>query len=690
MMLRGLWFAAGAIALIPAVAGAQAHGAPEESEIVVTAPIEGRGIESLQGVVVLARDDLVANMAGGLGETLDHTPGVGSTFYGAGASRPIIRGLGEDRVRVLQNGIGAIDASSASPDHAVTSDGLEAARIEVLRGGAALAYGGNAVGGVINVIDESIPRRAPADGFDLDLTAALSSVDEGRHGAAGASFALGSVAVRLDAAGHDTDNYRVPGFARSAPLRAAEPPAPGDAEIAGKAPNSFTELSSAGAGASLVGAWGYAGFAARRLETSYGLPPEEAGARVGGFIDLEQTRYETRGDVRIGVGPFTRLDWAAQHSDYEHTEFEDTGEAGTTFFSEGYEARLEAHNGGEDTPLNGAIGAQMSETDFAAAGDEKFIDPTNTRDWGVFAVQRWDQGGFGFEGGARYEERDLKNAPAAAPVRERAFDAASVSLGAFLRPAENWFVAATAARTERAPTAQELFAEGPHIATGAFERGDPALDIETALSGELSVRYTSGKTSLEANLYRIAFNGFIALVPTDLEFDLTTETEGPVGSSPPGDDVLPIFQFVQRDAAFTGGEVSLRQGIAEMGGWTVSVDGAIDWVRASFDEGGAIPRIPPRTVTLGAGADSALVSLRLEAVDTAAQDHIAAFETTTEGSTLLNARATFRPFGGERGVAVILDGRNLTDEDSHVHASFLKDELPRPGRNIRVVLQASF
>ncbi len=671
---------AGGLALLPVAASAQAAS---QDEIVVTAPLEGSQIESLQGAIVLRREDLLETLNGGLGETLERTPGVSSTFYGAGASRPIIRGLGEDRVRVLQNGVGAIDAASASPDHAVTSDGLEADRIEVLRGAAALAYGGNAIGGVINVLDQSIPTRVPAGGRTLAAFGALTSGNEGREGALAATLGEGPFVLRLDASARETGDYEIPGFTNS-----------DGTGTEGVAPNSFTSLTSYGVGASRVGQRGFAGLAVQRHETEYGLPPENAG-EAGGRIELEQTRIETRGELRARLGPFDHFDWGAQRSDYTHTEFEADGAPGTTFSNEGYEARVEAHNRGLADRLRGAIGAQVSDVDFRADGEESFIAPTGTRDWGLFAVQRYDLGWGGLEGGARYEAREVANE--ALGVRE--FDAASVSLGGFWRPAENWFVGVTAARTERAPTAVELFAEGPHLATAAYEQGDTSLDVETARSLELSARYGTAAVSFEANVYRVDFDDYIALSPTGLVFydDEDMGIDGIVGDGDPilgslGPDamVLPVFAFGARDARFEGGEVSLEGRLFALGAWTVRADAAVDWVRATFDAGGNVPRIPPRSVTLGLNAESEALTLRVEGVDTAAQNDVAFGETATAGSTVLNARATWRPFGRERAISLMLDGRNLTDEDVRVHSSFLKDVLPRPGRSLRLALAAQF
>jgi iron complex outermembrane recepter protein len=656
---------AAATALFPAAALAQQ--ADDEPEIVVTAPLEGSRIESLQGAEVLRREDIIEQLNGGLGDTLDATPGISTTFFGAGASRPIIRGLGEDRVRVLQNGIGAIDASTASPDHAVTADGLDAERIEVLRGAAALAYGGNAIGGVVNVIDQSIPTRA-IDTMTFSGLAGYSSVDEGTQATGNVGFGVGDLSFRLSAASRETDNYDTP---------------------IGEAPNSWTDLTTYSAGASLAQDWGFGGVAIKRTEDNYGLLPEGVG-EPGGHIEMEQTRIETRGDIRIDVGPFDRLDWGAQTSDYEHTEFEGDGEPGTRFTSEGWEARLEAHHGGEQ--LQGAIGLQATDVDFAAEGDEAFISATNTRDLGVFAVERYDRGRWGLEGGARFERREIENQTFG--VRE--FENVSASAGIFFRPAQNWFTGATIAHTERAPTAIELFSDGPHLATANYEVGDPDMGQEEALSVEGSVRYDSGPMRFEINLFRVGFKDYIALVERGDVFwiDEDTDTSGfapDEASAPAGaDEVLPVFNFVQQDATFTGGEISVTARLFETAGFTFTGNAALDLVRSDFDDSGHPPRIPPQAITLGLEAENPHWTGRVEVVDTAEQDRLAAFETPTDGYTFFNASLAFRPQGEQGAWTIRLDGRNLTDELGRVHSSFLKDELPLPGRNVRLTLTTEF
>ncbi len=649
------WLAALSVgAIAPALAQ------EEEDEIVVTAPLESARIESLQGATSLNRDEIVENLEPSLGDMLDRQPGIASSAFGAGASRPIIRGLGEDRVRVLQNGVGAIDASTASPDHAVTADGLDAERIEVLRGAAALAYGGNAVGGVVNVIDQSIPTRR-SERVDAAALAGMASVDQARFAAANAGLGAGSLQLHLSASARDAEPYNTP---------------------AGQALNQFAQHLAYSAGASLVHDWGYAGLAGKRTENQYGL-------LTGGRIDMEQTRFEMRGDARVDLGFFDGLDFAAQRSEYQHTEFENNGEAGTRFSSEGYETRLEAHH--RNGAHRGVTGIQISDVDLAAVGAEAFLSATAARDFGVFAIERWDSDRWGLEGGLRGERRELDNLNFGA----RDFDSFSVSLGAFWRPAEHWFLGGTLARTERAPTAVELFSDGPHLATESYEVGDAGLQRETALSFEASLRFARGAVRFEASAFALSFSDYIALLQRGDVFwlDEIADTSGfsPSASDPAipaGAEILPVFHFSVRDAQFVGGEISIAAPWFEAAGWRVNWEAAFDFVQASFDAGGHPPRIPPASLRFGLNTENEFWSGGVEIVAIAEQNRLAPFETKTEGFTMLNAGLGWRPRGGE--LTLRLDGRNLTDQLGRVHSSFLKQELAMPGRDFRISLRAEF
>ena len=658
---------------------------PAQDEIVVTVTALGdRSVDALQGNVTLDRGDVIESLGDGLGETLEDQPGVASTFFGRGASRPIIRGLGEDRIRVLSNGLAQIDASSVSPDHAVGSEGLDAETIEVLRGAAALPYGGNAVGGVVNVLDGRILERAPDQAFSGQaLASAATGLDEAQAALA-MTFAGHRFALRVDGFTRDAGDYEIPGFAESVSLRAEETaeataagePAPDFAE--GTVPNSFAEADGAGVGLSTYGGWGYAGFSARRLESTYGIPeaakPEEGPSNdvavfAGPRIELEQTRLESRIGLNRGFGIVDRVQLEAAYVDYQHTEVEETGEAGTVFTNEGFDARAEVyHSIGVST---GVIGLTGTSVEFAAEGDEAFVTPTDIQDVGLFLVERFEFGAWTIDGGARAERRSYGNEA----FGDKDYDLFAASLGAGYRPFEGLLVGLTVARSERAPTEIELFANGAHLATNTFEVGNPNLEKEVSTSIEGTVRWTGARFGFEVNAFRIGFEDYTTFFATGLD---------------DAESGLPIFQAAQDDAIFAGGEITARGDLGQVGPVFLRADVSFDVVRAELDTGGNVPRIPPRSFTLGLEGETDRFSARAEWVNVAQADDLAGFETPTEGYDLINARFSFRPVAGQDRLVVRLDGRNLTNEEARVHPSFVKDLLPRPGRSVRLVLSSTF
>lgn len=667
--------------LFSAQAFAQDARIAEEEPIIVTAPLDRARDDIAQGVVVLDQEAILEAPIGGLGETLESQPGVASSFFAGGASRPIIRGLGEDRIRILSNGIGVIDASSVSPDHAVAAEGLEAERIEVLRGPAALAYGGNAVGGVVNVIDGLIAEEPVEAGFSGKYYAGVATGLESEAAAGGVGFAHGPLVVRLEAFTRSADDYEIPGYADAhaeEEIEEGEDPA---AFAFGVAPNSFADADGVSLGVSLVSERAFVGASVRRFETLYGIPEgahehegeeeEEDAIFPGPRIDLEQTRIDLRAGIEGDFLIFDRAHAAFAHVDYEHQEIEPTGEPATLFTNEGWEARIEAHQreasfaGGT---LSGVWGVSAFDKDFTAEGEEAFISPTTTDEIGGFGVQSWTIGPFGLEGGVRYDRRTLDNVVEG----EREFDLMSVSASASWRPDPRFFLGLTLARTERAPTETELFANGPHLATAAFEVGDPDLVEEIAKTMELTARWRARGFHAEASIYQAAFEDYIALIPTGEE-----------------EDDLPVFQFVQAGATFEGGEVEIGATLFEAGGVTFSGDAAYDWVAGAFDAGGDLPRVPPRTLTLGLAAEHARFGLRVELQDVEAQRDVAAFEEPTDGYQLLNAQLTFQPFD-THALSFLIDARNLTDQEARVHTSFTKDSLPRPGASVRFAVLGRF
>lgn len=647
------------------------------SEVVVTGAPYAVSVDSLtSNVDILRRDQLDLAPPGGIGDVLSQLPGVRSTFFGPGASRPVIRGLAGPRVLVLTNGLGQIDASALSPDHQVASDPSEAERVEVLRGPAALAYGGSAIGGIVNIIDERIASRLPEGGVDGRVTAYGTTVDDGYNISGSLKAALGSNWVlTVDGVRRETGDYDIPVPPESDILRQAdgEPPQPDEASTV---ENSAVELNAYGAGLSYVGDWGFAGASVKRVDTNYGVPghaheeEEVVGAAAeeeepAVTIDLKQTRVDFRGEINRGFGPFDKVRFAAGYADYEHVELE--GDAvGTRFLSDGLEGRVElvhrAHDGHD-----GAIGVQALRRNFDAIGEEAFVPKTEISEVGVFTLQRWDRGGWGYEGGLRLDNRNLDSL-----AGQRDFTNVSASVGAFARPAEGWFIGASASRTGRAPTEAELFANGPHIATRGFEIGDQNLDSEVSYSFDGTIHFGRDRLKLDLHLFAVSYDGFIDLRPTGEE-----------------EDGLTVLAYRQVGADFRGFEAEVGYRVWESSrGESLTLEAAADYVRGDTDAGPPA-RIPPYSLTGRAVWKAARYELRAEARRVGEQDRIAAFELPTEGYTLINASAIWRPFA-DRQAKLFIDARNLTDQEAREHASFLKDLAPLPGRNVRVGLSYDF
>ncbi|MCG8443759.1 MAG: TonB-dependent receptor, partial [Caulobacterales bacterium] len=434
----------------------------------------------------------------------------------------------------------------------------------------------------------------------------------------------------------------------------------------------------------LVGGWGHAGVAVRKFDADYGSPgghehghgeeegeEEEEEEEEGDIrLEMEQTRVDANGAVNLDLGFFRQLTFSAGYADYEHAEVEGSGEIGTLFTNEGWETRAALVNGDVSSGLSGSVGVQAFHTDFTAVGEEAFVPPVETTDFGVFAAQRYDLGGYGFEGGVRYENRDLDPTEG----ESRSFDAFSLAGGAFVRPFDGAFLGVNLARTERAPTDAELFSDGPHAATESVEIGDPNLDKETAWALEGAFHYDGGGWHVEAGVFYTVFSDFIFLAPTD-EVD-------------PEED-LPIFRYLQDDADLWGGELLVERDIAEFGPWTLVGDAALEYVRAETDSLGDVPRIPPFSAIVGGGLERDFVDLRAEVEVVSEQDRTASFELPTDGYTFVNLSATARPLP-DPNVKLIIELLNATDEEGRLHTSQLKDVVPLPGRSVRFAVSARF
>ena len=652
-------------------------------EIIVTGSPLARSVdEAITGVSVLSGDELNSRLAATIGETLKLEPGVSSTSFGAGASRPIIRGQGGDRVRVLANGIGSIDASSASPDHAVAVEPAQAERIEVLRGAALLRYGSSGAGGVVNVIDGRIPNEMP-DGIEGAFRAGATSVDDGYDLAGSVDVPLGkSFVLHLDGAIRDSEDYDIPGFAESAALRAAEEAEAEEGgeefeeeeEAFGTVENSFVESESYTGGLSYIGSRGFIGIAVHNFETDYGVPggheegeeEEEAEGEEEEelvTIGLDQTRVDVNGQLQL-EGFFERLDLFAGYADYEHTEFEGD-EIGTVFTNEGYEVRVEALQR-EQGNWRAAYGAQIRYRDFSAIGEEAFVPPTTTEQIGLYTFQQTEIGDLHLEGAVRYENTDQEESNG---TGSRNFDAFSLSAGGDYHLSDAARIGGTVFRTERAPTTEELFSNGPHLATDQFEVGDPTLGLETSTGVEAAFRYRQDGHYLTANVFYTDYDDYV--------FESAT---GEV------EDGLDVFQFTAQDATFRGFEVLGGVDIGRVSSFDISADALLEYVRAKTDDDN-LPRIPPLSILAGLEAKNDLFKLRAEIDYVAEQNKVSDFDTPTDDYALVNA---FVDWHAREGVTLSVSALNLFDDEARQHSSFLKELVPLPGRNFRVSVKGTF
>ena len=651
--------------------------------IVVTAPYV-RSLDILGNVSVMQGEKLAQDIRGQIGDTLASQPGVSSSSFSPGASRPILRGFSGERAAVLVDGLGAIDASSTSADHAVSIDPLTADRIEILRGPSVLLFSSQAVGGAVNVFDRRIPRAIPESPAHIDALASYGTAAQDKSIGASIDVPLGQrFVVHADGNYRDSNDVRVGGLIYAPALRAhlldlaADASAGGDAEEAarltdaansrGRVPNSQSKSKSAGVGAAFVDDGGSLGISFGYLEDEYGIPPR-ADINELPTIKARQYRVDVRGEVNLGDGLFDKLRIRGAYADYAHTEFDD-GQPGTRFTNRGIEARAElAQN--DRGGWRGASGVQYSFRDFAAIGDEAFLPANETTRLAAFTLQELERGPVTLEGALRFENSKV----AASSIGfDRSFDSLSGAAGLSYQLADGLKASVSVSRSERAPSAEELLSDGPHAATLTYERGNPDFAKETSWGGEASLKFARDGWSMGLTGYASWFDNFIYETDTGLIAD-----------------DLPLFEFRQNKARVWGFEFQGTAPLAQAGGFNFVADATADITRAKIVDGPYVPRIPPLRIRGGFEAQSDRVDARAEVEWTDDQTRIAPFETATKGFTLVNASLTWRPLPDTKNLSLTLAADNIFDVDARRHASFTKDYVPLAGRDIRITARASF
>lgn len=707
-------------------------------EIVVRAlPLSRTRLQSAQPVDVMVGETLADRRGMTLGETLQQQPGVQSSFYGAGSGRPIIRGLGGPRVRILEDGLATADTSTQSDDHAVTVDPMLIDQIEILRGPATLLYGSSASAGVVNIIDGRIPEQRAEEPLSGRFEIRGDNVADERSGVLRLDGGAGNIAWHLDGSWRDADDYRIPGEARFGDDHDDDHGEDhGDEEHhddehsdSNRLFNSFVESQSGTAGLSWIGERGFIGGSFRAYNSEYGIPAphfhveeehddedhageEHSDEEEFAYIDMEQRSWDVKGGLDAPMRGISRATFRLGFNDYTHREIELAGlhgdehgddehddeeahahEEGTVFDVQTLQSRLSF----ETTPFwgwEGAFGLQLEREQFEAEGAEAFVPDNETRSTGVFVLQERQWDAFTLSLGARventrvslrdsgheddHEGHDHEDAHddehnAFADVDSRTFRNVSASIGGIYEFNDTWQASVNFSRVERAPSQTELFAEGPHLATFSYEEGNAGLRTETAKAWDLTLHRHADFFDFEISVFRKDVADFIYLATTD-EMELG----------------FPVRETEQQDAEFTGLEV---QGVWQLitSDWGhFDLHAGYDRVNAELADNSYLPRISPERVS--AGVDWHLGSWRggLDVYRMMKQDKVPALETATPGYTMVNLRVAYEFDVGSSTLEAFVQGRNLGNEDARVATSYLRDYAPLPGRNVIVGIRGRF
>lgn len=635
-------------------------------------------------VTIVDDEAIVADHGANIADTLDQKPGISASTFTAGSSRPIIRGLDTNRVRVQENGIGTHDVSALSEDHAVPVDPFSAERIEVIRGPATLRYGSNAIGGVVAIENGRIPTAVPRNGIAGEIKGGGRSVDESEDGAVKLTAGANGIVFYADGFRRRADDYDTP---------------------RGEQFNTFVEADGYALGTSLVGDNGFIGVAFSQYDSLYGITGGEEAAEVTPRIDLDQSKVMARGEFRPQSGAIEAMRFWFGATDYKHSELIDEDgvgvfEEGQRFENEQFEGRVEAQHREFATSLGqlrGAFGAQYVNRDasgiFLEDGDSLLL-PAQTESIAFYVFEELDlTSRLTLQAAFRIEHAELdgqaRSDPFAilSPIEALSLDftPVSASLGMKYTLPSEVVLSLNGQYVERAPADGELFSQGVHEATESFEIGNPNLDVEKAFSIEASARLADGPLRFDATAYFTRFDGFIFKSLTGLKCEFTIDTCA-------DDDTLDLDQvvFSQRDARFYGVELAAQYDVSRVWNGVWGVEGQYDFVRARLEGGENVPRIPPQRLGGGLFYRDTHWLARAGVLHAFKQDDIGQEEIETPSYTLVSAELSYTSTlpglnGASPEFTIGLKGENLADDEVLNHASFKRrQDVFLPGASVRV------
>jgi iron complex outermembrane receptor protein len=642
--------------------------APEKLKtVVVKGTAIGGQVTAVSPTLTLSEADLNRLSQSNIGDLLAELPGVVSSYFGPNAGRPVIRGLDGDRLKITQNGVNSLDASASSPDHAVSVDPLAIREAQVLRGPAALLYSTSILGGVINLVDARIPDQRLAQ--RQSVVGRVGSVDGLRSAGVLAEGSVGAFSYHVDGFDKSTDDLRTP---------------------VGRIADTSADNRGAGLGVSYLTSNGYVGLSYSGLDSTYGVAEQDIS------IGLRQRRWDLAGKAEVAGSVVRSISYRLGVADYEHTEFE-AGAPGSTFANQGWDGRLDVELV-KFGSVEGVVGLQASRFDFGVTGDEAFLPDTRNAAMATFgsfvqtlAPDQRLRYGFRIEqaqvdASAWTHDGALGSDPAAASA---SFTPASFAFAWAKDLNPSWISTVNLTRTERAPNFQELYADGPHVATDVYEVGDRNLGKEQGFGLELELAKVRGAVSGSFSVYYNRFSSFIALQRNGYGPDLTA-SGGPDYSSG-GTDELARYDFTSVPADFFGSEVKVNFQFIDTPVSKLGLEWYGDFVRASnTDTSEALPRISPGRIGVALHGLESGWTWRLDATYHLAQNDTAPDETRTAGFTMVGASLAhpikFAQLDGQFTLRVI----NLLDQEARNASSFIKDAMPLPGRGIEAGLRLNF
>ena len=667
----------------PAVFAADAIESQQLATIQLQAhPLQQSAVDFAVADQVITHKTL-AERGTSIGEALATELGVSSNQYGAGSSRPVIRGQDGPRVKVLQHASETADVSSLSPDHAVTVDPILAQQVEIIRGPSTLLYSAGTVGGLVNVTDQKIPTQMPEKGYEGQVGLRYNSGSDEKLASAGATVALGSqVALRVEGLKKDAQNYIAPDYLH-------------EGEKERRIDNTFAKGETLNLGLSWIYERGFSGISYSNRQDQYGLPGhsheyedchthgnqlhcgdhddhvldhdghdhDEEHEHAGPWVDLKSQRYDFRTELNDPFAGFQKLRAHASYTDYKHDELEENI-AMTTFKSQGYDARLELlHHPIAD--WEGVIGTQYNQQKLNISGEESLLAPNKTQKWSLFALEHKQFNDLHVELSSRLEQQKIQ-----IDSKQKYFDDYGLSYSGAVNWAfaPNYKLSLVASHQERLPLAQELYAEGKHFATNTYERGNENLTAEKSNNLELALHYEQDQFDYHVHLYHNWFDNYIYAQTLDQFKDFR------------------LVQYTQDKAKFYGVEAQASYALNETYKWSVLGD----YVRGKIDSDNA-PRVPAGR--LGSKVDANFDdhwSGLAEYYHVFKQDKISAYENETAGYNMVNLGVAYAgQYAKNNDYRVYLKANNLLDDQVYSHASFLSN-IPQVGRNFSLGVDFSF